>query len=147
MNEIRTLNDISQKILAEKMQISPYTYSHYETEDTIIPLKHLITFCHFFNISLDYIFEFTETENYPNAKTEVDIKLSSNRLKEFRHSLKLSQQELSDNLKVARSIISEYESGHYLISLHALYTICKTYHYSADYLLGFIDKPKLINNN
>lgn len=144
LNEIRTLNDISQKKLAQMLNISPYTYSHYETEDTIIPLKHLVTLCNYFNVSLDYIFNFNNIENYPNSKKELDLNLASTRLKEFRKENNLTQKELANKLNVARTIITEYEKAHYLISLHALYTICKTYHYSADYLLGFIDKPKYL---
>ena len=66
MNEIRTINDVSQKELAKVLNISAYTYSHYETEDTIIPLKHLITFCDYFNISLDYILNLSNQKNMPN---------------------------------------------------------------------------------
>ena len=36
------------------------------------------------------------------------------------------------------------EKGKYLISIPFLYTICKKYNISADYLLGKIDNPKYL---
>ena len=133
---------------AKVINVSDTLYSRYEKEKQTIPLKHLITLCHFFDVSLDYIFDFTDLKKYPKYNKNIDNVKIINRLKEFRKENNLTQEELANQLNVARTIIVEYEKGTYLISLHALYTICKTYHYSADYLLGFIDKPqKILNEN
>ena len=144
LRKIRERIGISQRTLADLLNIKNTTYSHYETEGTIIPLKHLVTLCNYFNVSLDYIFNFTNIENYSNSKKELDLNLASTRLKEFRKENNLTQKDLANKLNVARTIITEYEKAHYLISLHALYTICKTYKISADYLLGRIDNPKYL---
>ena len=144
LRHLRDRNGISQKNLASILNIKNTTFCDYENGNQTIPLKHLITLCNYFNVSLDYVFDFTDKENYSNAKKEINLDITSKRLKEFRKNQKLTQLELANILKVARSIIAEYEKGKYLISLHALYTICKNYHYSADYLLGFIDKPQYL---
>ena len=67
-----------------------------------------------------------------------------NRLKEFRKENKLSQVKLSFLLNVAKGTIGNYETARSLIATPFLYTICKKYHISADYLLGKVDSPKYL---
>ncbi len=55
MKEIRIKNNNSQKELAKLLNLSSITYSHYETQDTTITIKHLNTFCNYYNINIDYI--------------------------------------------------------------------------------------------
>ena len=69
---------------------------------------------------------------------------SGNRLKEFRKENKLTQTKLASILNTTQSVIADYERGRYFISTPFLYTICKKYNISADYLLGRIDNPKYI---
>ena len=127
--------------MANILNISDSLYSRYEKEIQIIPLKHLNNICNYFNTSIDYIFDLSKKQNYPNTKNEINPKRSGERLKNFRKELKLTQKELAEALYVARGIIGEYENGHFLISTHLLYTICKNYNLSADYLLGRINEP------
>ncbi len=145
MNEIRTSKDISQKEIAKVLAISPFTYSHYETQDAIIPIKHLNTFCNYFDVSIDYFFNLTDKIKYSPSNKEINLTLSGKRLKEIRKENKLTQEKLSKILNVARTIITEYEKGNFPIATHSLYTICKKYNISADYLLGKIDNPKTTN--
>ena len=49
-------------------------------------------------------------------------------------------------LNTVHPVISNYESGKFLIATPFLYTICKKYNISADYLLGKIDNPKYLNS-
>ncbi len=141
---LREEKELTQYEVSNLLNLNKRVYGQYEREYITIPLKHLITLCHFFDVSLDYIFDFTDLKKYPKYNKNIDNVKIINRLKEFRKDNNLTQEELANQLNVARTIIVEYEKGKYLISLHALYTICKTYHYSADYLLGFIDKPKYL---
>ena len=83
MNEIRTSKDISQKEIAKVLAISPFTYSHYETQDAIIPIKHLNTFCNYFDVSIDYFFNLTDKIKYSPSNKEINLTLSGKRLKEI----------------------------------------------------------------
>lgn len=147
MKEIRTDQDITQQTIADYLNISAFTYSHYETQDHIIPLKHLNNFCNYFNTSIDYVLGLNSNINYKNSKKEIDLNLAGIRLKKFRQENKLTQSKLADKLNVARTMITQYELGKFLISTHSLYTISNKYHISADYLLGKIDKPKYLNKS
>lgn len=139
MKNIRTYDLITQEEIANQMGISKKTYGLYENNNALIPLKHLNTFCNYFDISLDYILGFTNIKKYKISNKNINY-----RLKEFRKENTLSQEELAISLNYNKSTISKYENGISNISLDFLYTICKKYHISADYLLGKIDEPKYL---
>ena len=129
---------------AKIIEVSDTLYSRYEKEKQTIPLKHLITLCNYFEVSLDYIFDFTDIKKYPKYRNNIDNLLMQKHLKEFRKENNLTQQQLATILNTTHSVIADYERGRYLIATPFLYTICKTYNISADYLLGRIDKPKYL---
>ena len=140
LNEIRTLKNIKQNSVAQYLGISAFTYSHYETQDSIIPSKHLNSVCNYFNVSIDYLFSFTNTKQYRNVHKEIDKIKAGKRLKEIRNDIGIIQEELAKILNTSKSVVADYERGRYLISTPFLYTICTKYKVSADYLLGRIDK-------
>ena len=138
--ELREAKDLKQYDIANILNIYKGLYNQYETEYEIMPIKHLNTLCNYFNVSLDYIFGFTNKKNYKNKKEEIDTLKSGNNLKLFRKEAKLTQEKLADELNLARSALANYERGRNPIATPFLYTICKKYHISADYLLGKIDE-------
>ena len=131
--------------ISNLLKISDSLYSRYEKEEQTIPIIHLNTLCNYFNVSIDYIFEFTNIKKYKNLRDEINIKLSSERLKEIRKENNLTQIKLADILNVDNSMLAKYEKGNYIIATTYLYHICKKYNISADYLLGKIDHPKYLN--
>lgn len=138
--ELREANDLKQYDIANILNIYKGLYNQYETEYEIIPIKHLNTLCNYFNVSFDYIFNFTNQKNYNYVKKEVDLKKMGIRLKEFRKEYKLTQEKLANILNLARSALANYERGRNVIATPFLYTICSKYHISADYLLGKTDE-------
>ncbi len=144
IKDLRDYHEITQEVVANYIGINKGLYSQYEIEYTIMPTKHLNTIANYFNVSLDYIFKFTNEVNYQNIKKDIDKKLSGKRLKEFRKERGITQVEFSKILNVSRTTITEYERGTNIIATPFLYTICKKYNISADYLLGRIDSPKYL---
>ena len=144
MKELRTENLYSQSFIAEKLNIKRSTYKEYELQNSIIPITHLNEFCNFFDISIDYILGLTNKKNYSNSPKEINKILSGQRIREFRKENKLTQKELAKFLNTDISLPSKYEKGIYPIATAYLYTICKKYNISADYLLGKIDRPKFL---
>ena len=94
---------------------------------------------------IDYILDLTQTKQYPNINKEINPIIAGQRLKECRKSLKLTQSKLAKELNTTQSVIADYERGRYLIATPFLYTICKKFNISADYLLGRINEPKIIS--
>lgn len=137
---MRIENNYTQKKVAEIINVARSVYATYETEFVIIPMKHLIVLCNHFNVSLDYIFDLTQTKNYKNLEGNLNLKLAGERLKEFRKNNNLTQAKLATILKCSNTTIAGYERGRYLIATPFLYTICKKYNISADYLVGKVDK-------
>ena len=144
LKQLRERIGISQKSLAELLNVTRPAYTQYESEYNIIPLKHLNTLCNYFNVSLDYIFNFNNEKNYPNSKNEIDKTLAGKRLKEFRKENNLTQEKLAKKLNTTHSVIADYEKGRFLISTSFIYYICSNYKISADYLLGKTDSPKYL---
>ncbi len=144
---LREKNIKKQQDIANLLEIVKSQYCNYETEKVTIPIKHLITLCNYYNVSLDYIFEFTNIEQYETIKKETNKTLMGKRLKELRKEFKLTQTDLSNFLNTTFSTISSYERGVNIISTNYLYSISKKYHISTDYLLGRIDKPKYLKND
>ncbi len=142
LKNIRTNNNLNQTDIAKILKIARVTYTHYETQENIIPIKHLIVLANYFNVSIDYLLGLTNTI----TKIEKDINLNkcSIRLKEFRKSHKLTQTKLADFLKIDQPTWSIYEKGKSLIGTPFLYMICEKYNISADYLLGRTDTPKYL---
>ena len=145
LKETRSKNKLLQKDLAKILGISEISYTNYETEYYIMPLKYLITLANYFKISLDYMFEFSKINTYQNPIL-VDLKNIGNNLKIFRKQYGITQKELAQVLNTNQSVIANYERGRTLIATPFLYTICKKYNVSADYLLGRIDSPKYLKN-
>ena len=48
-------------------------------------------------------------------------------LKKYRQECLLSQQDISDKLKVSRSLVSSWEQGRRVIYIHDLYKLCDLY--------------------
>ena len=145
LKELRESTELTQMQISDLLNIDRSQYNKYENEYTLIPLKHLNTLCNYFNCSLDYIFDFTDKTNYKKSNKEIDSKFSGQRLKEFRKENKLTQEKLASILNTVHPVITNYENGKHLIATPFLYTICKKYHISADYLLGKTDNPKYLN--
>ena len=141
---IRERNGLTQEELGSYIGITKQAFNHFEKEYTIIPIKHLNTLCNYFGVSLDYIFDFTSKIKYSNAKADIDLNIVKNRLKEFRKENKKKKKKLASILNVAKGTIGNYESSRSLIATPFLYTICKKYNISADYLLGKTENPKYL---
>lgn len=145
IQELRDNKEIKQSEIAKYLGLNNSHYGHAEREDEIMALKHLNKVCNYLDASLDYIFEFTNKEQYKNTKKEIDLIIAGERLKEFRKEKKLTQTDLAIVLNTTKTVICGYEKGRYLIATPFLYTICKKYKVSADYLVGKIDNPKYLN--
>ena len=66
IRELREDNDLRQKHLAEYLHCSQVAYSRYELGTRDVPSQVLIDLARYYNTSVDYILELTDTkESYP----------------------------------------------------------------------------------
>ena len=57
---VRDARNITQKEMAEALNIKQQQYARYEKGVNIMPITHLYKICEFLNISADYIIGLTE---------------------------------------------------------------------------------------
>ena len=60
LKELREDADISQKVLAEYLQVKQNTYSQYENEQRQLPISCLIALAKLYKTSTDYILGLTD---------------------------------------------------------------------------------------
>ena len=139
LQDIRENNELSQKAVADILNVSQPTYSRWEKEIEIIPLNKLILFAKYFNVSLDYLCNLSlikkENKNYNYI---VNKELSSNNIINFRKKNNLTQKELAIFVNTTPSTICAYEKGKTLILTSFAYQICKKYNISMDYICGLV---------
>ncbi len=144
LKDLRFDLNLTQQDVADYLNIKRSTYKDYELQNRILPLKHLIALCNYFDISIDYLFNLTKRKKYNLSKKDINKKLFTERFKEFRKENKVTQEKLANFLQTSHSFISNCDNGKTVLTTAYLYAICKKYKISADYLLGRIDEPKYL---
>ena len=142
LKELREYNNLSQYDIANLLGIKRSSYNQFEQQYDIIPIKRLNEVANIFNCSIDYILGLNNNKNYNIINKEINLEMSKNRLKALRKEHKLTQNKLAQVLKTTPSVISGFERGRNIIATPFLYQLCKTYHISADYLLGKTNEPQ-----
>ncbi len=70
IKDLREDSDITQKQIANYLNIKQNTYSQYENGQRQIPLDALVKLAKYFNTSVDYILEVTDEKTpYPKKKS------------------------------------------------------------------------------
>lgn len=134
--ELREYNFLLQKDIAQILNIDRSTYSTWETNLKIIPLKHLNTLSNYYNISMDYILGLTNKKIKYKKSNELDKKIIGNNVKKLRRDNDLTLRDLARILNTTSSTIRAYESGKTLLLTAFAIEIAKKYHLSIDELCG-----------
>ncbi len=127
--------EMTQEELGYVFGVSKNTVSGWENAHDTMPFNKLIKFCNLYGYSLDYVCGLSR-KNTKYEKINVNKQMIGKKLKELRTKLNLSQQALADDCNFSQSTYSTYENGKFLINSITIYTICKTYNVSMDYLVG-----------
>ncbi len=136
LREIREDHDLSQKQMAEILNINRSTYSLWELGINIIPLKELCNFADYFKISLDYILNISNYKNSKNYIEKLNLETLGYNMKKIRIQNHLSQEEIADIIGVSQACVNKYEKGKITISVPVLYTFCKNFDISLNHLCG-----------
>ena len=134
--ELREYNFLLQKDIAQILNIDRSTYSTWETNLKIIPLKHLNTLSNYYNISMDYILGLTNKKIKYKKLNELDKKIIGNNIRKLRRDNDLTLRDLARILNTTSSTISAYETGKTLLLTAFAIEIAKKYHLSIDELCG-----------
>ena len=64
-NRLQALRErigLTQAKAGQLINLDSGTYNNYEKEKILIPIKHLNVFSNYYDVSFDYLFNFTETK-------------------------------------------------------------------------------------
>lgn len=135
--------EMTQTELGYIFGVSKGTVANWENGYSVIPLKKLVKFSNYSGFSLDFICGFTRSNKKLQKIEKINKNSIGNNLKELRKSLGLTQQQFSEKCHIPQSTYSHYEIGYKLITTLNLYSICKTYNVSMDYLVGRTNNKKI----
>ena len=128
--------ELKQKEIADILGVTYSTVSGWETGKDTIPLRKLIDFANIYNLSLDYLFGLTNTNEKYKTLT-VDLKVVGKNLRNIRLKNKKTQSEVAEIINTSQSAYAHYENAIYLIPTSFLYNLSKIYpDFSIDLVLG-----------
>ena len=139
LRDLREDNELTQRELAEVLNVDRSTYGGWEIAKDTIPLIKLNQVANYYNVSMDYLLGLSDIKSYNFINKEIDITIVASRLKQFRENNNLLQKDFVELLNTTSSTYSAYESGKVLISTSSIYAIANKYKGSVDWLLGRID--------
>lgn len=134
LKDIREENDIKQKDIAKKLNVSQPNYARWETKAKIIPLEKLNELCNYFAINMDYVVGLSNEKIKMQDNNILDKKIIGENIKKIRLDNDITQKELATMLHTTQSVISAYEAGKTLILTAFAIEICLKYHESLDKL-------------
>ena len=133
---------MTQEELGYVFGVSKNTVSGWENAHDTMPFNKLIKFCNLYDYSLDFVCGLTR-KNRKYGKINTNKEKIGKKLKYLRVQLNLSQQALADDCNFSQATYSTYETGKFLINSITIYTICKTYNISMDYIVGRTNNLKI----
>ena len=145
LKDVRIDIDLTQKNLAQKLNVSRSTYSGWENEDDNIPLYQFNNFCEIFNLSLDYVSKIiNRRKNTTNKiKKQIDFKLIGQNLEIIRKENKITQKELAKIIGISEATYVNYKNGKTPIQTEILKKFAIYFNVSLDWLVGKSKNKKL----
>lgn len=135
LREIREEHNLTQKQIAQILNVERSTYAGWETGKDTIPLRRLNKLSDYYKVSIDYLTGLSNvTSRY--RVIDLDAKVVGENLRILRQMHNLVQKDIFISLNTTSSTYSAYETGKVLIKTDFLYAIAKKYHVSIDELLG-----------
>ena len=128
--DIRKDNALTIRAIADILGVSKSTYSRWETGEKIIPTEHLVMYCNYFKVSMDFVFGLDRKNNYKLLVHSANI--VANNLKEFRKKFKLTQVDVATFLNSNQSAISSYEKAKVVPQTLYIYSLARNFNISMD---------------
>ena len=136
--DLREDSDLLQKDIANILGICRQTYSTWENNLSIIPLKHLLTLSNYYNVSIDYILKLSNTKSYEDTIKikELNKQDIGNKIRTVRKENNITLRDIAKVLNTTSSTISAYETGKTLLLTAFAIQIAKEYNVSIDWICG-----------
>ena len=131
---IREKKELSQRQVAKILHVSKSTYARVETGEQVIPLIHLNNFCKYFKVTMDYVLNLSNQNNFNNNiyNQEINKNIIGKNIKLVRKKYQLTQKELAKVINTSQSTISSYEKGKTLVLTVFIYNLALNFNLSVD---------------
>lgn len=131
---IREKKELSQREVATILHVSKSTYARWETGEQVIPLIHLNNFCKYFKVTMDYVLNLSNQNNFNNNiyNQEINKNIIGKNIKSVRKKYQLTQKELAKAINTSQSTISSYEKGKTLVLTVFIYNLALNFNLSVD---------------
>lgn len=131
---IREKKELSQREVATILHVSKSTYARWETGEQVIPLIHLNNFCKYFKVTMDYVLNLSNQNNFNNNiyNQEINKNIIGKNIKLVRKKYQLTQKELAKVINTSQSTISSYEKGKTLVLTVFIYNLALNFNLSVD---------------
>lgn len=125
LKKLREELNMTQKELADRVQVTPKAISFYELNQREPSNELLVEFSKIFNVSTDYLLG--------NHINNINF---SNRLRELRQTKNLSQNEIAEKYNIDRTTVGKWESNISTPNVEIIKDLAKYFNVTTDYLLG-----------
>ena len=131
---IREKKELSQREVAKILHVGKSTYARWETGEQVISLNHLNDFCEYFKVTMDYVLNLSNQNNFNNNtyNQEINKNIIGKNIKLVRKKYQLTQKELAKVINTSQSTISSYEKGKTLILTVFIYNLALNFNLSVD---------------
>ena len=131
---IREKKELSQREVAKILHVSKSTYARWETGEQVISLNHLNDFCKYFKVTMDYVLNLSNQNNFNNNtyNQEINKNIIGKNIKLVRKKYQLTQKELAKVINTSQSTISSYEKGKTLVLTVFIYNLALNFNLSVD---------------
>lgn len=131
---IREKKELSQREVAKILHVSKSTYARWETGEQVISLNHLNDFCKYFKVTMDYVLNLSNQNNFNNNiyNQEINKNIIGKNIKLVRKKYQLTQKKLAKVINTSQSTISSYEKGKTLVLTVFIYNLALNFNLSVD---------------
>ena len=136
LKNMREDKDLHQIDMANVLGVNRSNYSLWELEINEIPVDKLAFCADYFNSSMDYLLNLSDSKDTENLILGFDYKILGKNLKRIRIKNEYSQEYVAFILDVSPTTIGKYEKSNIKIPLNNLYKYVKLFNISINAICG-----------
>ncbi len=134
ITNLRYDNDLTQREIADILEVKRSTYSKWECGINEFPIDIIIKLSIYYDVSIDYLTNLSNTRGTANRNITTDN--INKKITAIRKEHNNTQKEISTYLKITQKTYSDYELSKYKIPTSMIINIAKFYNVSLDCLLS-----------
>lgn len=133
ITDLRYDNDLTQREIADFLNIKRSTYSKWECGINEFPIGIIIKLSIYYDVNIDYLTNLSNIRG--KANRDINIDSINKKITAIRKEHNNTQKEVSTYLKITQKTYSDYELGKYKIPTSMIINIAKFYKISLEELL------------